>query len=402
MTPLALSGTAVPDVSAQKLRDLNLFRIGGTVLSFAVDSSGSVGWLADDRFPCPPHRSGGFMVKVVLTETLCAGFDPVAVYLDVCYAPPPQFDAFLAGIRDELRSAHVSPDLLFASCGDHPEPRTSACGITVVGALRPGHLRPGRSRPGDLVYAVGLPFEKDEPLRNTTTEEIVRILSLPYVHEVLPCGSHGIRYEAESLAATSGLRFHEVKGTALTDQALHSCGASAVVLVTMAPEHGPSFQQLDIPRAIGLFGSLSGSAPPTDGHEEAGPPEVSLAPNGDILVEGRWVLSSETAFSYAWGQQPADRPGRADELAVGAMARALEALRAGGCDPILVVDDLNFPMERHGRECIQAAGRFLRETYGLDPATQFTGSTEDNFQALHSGIAIRAFGVRSSSLPARR
>ena len=57
---------------------------------------------------------------------------------------------------------------------------------------------------------------------------------LSYIHEILPVGSKGVRFEAEELAGYSGLKFMENKLNKIDLES--SAGASTAVLVSLRPD----------------------------------------------------------------------------------------------------------------------------------------------------------------------
>lgn len=60
---------------------------------------------------------------------------------------------------------------------------------------------------------------------------VCRLAGLPYVHEILPVGSKGVRYEAGQLAETAGLCFTPAEQPEIDMET--SAGSSTAVLCTL-------------------------------------------------------------------------------------------------------------------------------------------------------------------------
>ena len=114
----------------------------------------------------------------------------------------------------------------------------SGFGVTAIGLLQMQDCRIGSTRRGDRVVCVGVPRSglKNERYseydRDTAKISTVRRLAgLPYVHEILPVGSTGVRYEAGQLAETAGLCFMPAEQPEIDMET--SAGSSTAVLCTL-------------------------------------------------------------------------------------------------------------------------------------------------------------------------
>lgn len=399
---LRYTSTSIPGLSAAKVRDLSYFRFGENTVAIACDSSGSIGELEKDAFRATSTEAGVNMVEVPLKEILSVGATPLAVFLDFCYAKNSAAEDFIASVHQELRS--VGADVpVFVTFGTHTEPKYSALGLTIVASVDEARLRIGTSRPGDLVYVIGLPLNKNYFSLQTRTSVIAQILALDYVHEVLPCGSHGILYEAKELAKTNGLEFCEGGNELLNGQNDRSCGAAAAALITVPAEKRAEFESIPFPRELNLYGELRGkkeSPPQADTgtpHEAA---SIRVEADGSIRFPDGSIISNAAAVSYGKGEQAEDTPvpGGVEAISLELAEAALHALEEKGSAPFLLINDLNFGMEPLGRRTIKAIGEMLvRRDPTIDLRAQFTGSTEDNFPTEQSGFAIHVFGLHGSN-----
>lgn len=395
---LHYSSTSIPGLCSAKVRDLSYFRFGKNTIAIACDSSGSIGELEKDAFRATSAEAGVNMVEVPLKEILCVGAKPLAVYLDFCYAKNSATEGFLASVHRELQS--VGADVpVFVHFGTYEAPKYSALGLTILASAEESTLRIGTSEPGDLVYVIGLPLNKNYFPLQTRTETIAKILELDYVHEVLPCGSHGILYEADELAKTNGLTFREGDCELLNQQNDRSCGAAAVALVTVPADRKEDFEALSLPRERNLYGTLCGekaAAPQAELPLPAEDAEICVTPDGSIHFPDGYVISDAAAVSYGQGEQAEDVPveGGVEAVSLGLAETALQRLDEQGSAPFLLINDLNFGMEPLGRRTIAAIREMLlRRDPAIDLRAQFTGSTEDNFPTGQSGFAVHVFGL---------
>lgn len=388
----AYSHALNPPVELKKFRDLTLVRAAGQLLAVACDSSGSVGGLPEDEVQTGAYRSGIFMVKVPLMEVIASGARPVAVYADFCYGPSAYNDEVLCGIRDELASVGVDPSVIVTSYGRAENPLCSAIGATVVGQAGDEGLQVAVSRPGDSVYTIGRPWDKDRYEGQLNNAAIRQLRDCPFIHEILPCGSHGFRYEANTLAQSGGLRFVEKADYPILPQAAATCGACACAIFTLSPEDECRLESLELPFFLCHIGTLEAG----DGAVRPAPPDsggkVVLQPDGSLRFPGGGSMVSTSALSYGTGLRKGDSVSCPPALQ---SVRLLDEVRRAQLDglPFLLINNLNLPMQPEGQEVINALRPALAAC-GVDPVVGFTGSTEDNHPSPWTGMALRLFGWR--------
>jgi len=110
-------------------------------------------------------------------------------------------------------------------------------GVTVVGLASKDKLKIGLSKPDDLIVTVGIPSVKDEVLSAeergeiADLEDLLKLMSYDFVHDVIPVGSQAIMHEVNVLAKDSGLcaklELPEV-------EAKKSAGPATVIVVTIS------------------------------------------------------------------------------------------------------------------------------------------------------------------------
>ena len=225
---------------------------------------------------------------------------------------------------------------------------------------------------------------------------IRKILDLPYVHEVLPGGSHGIRFEVEELGNTCNLTFVEGDNKFLHDNDKHSCGAACCVLVTIPADKKNDFESIKFANVVNYYGRLIGEKKSDDDLSVIGS-ETGCHLNGDgsIVFDDGYELISSCSDSFSIGTRSEDEVKLDDMTDHGCKVifDSIEGLK--GSEPMIVVNNLAFGMKEDGKKIIKAARSLFNEKYrGFDIETQFTGSTEDNFAPNQSGIVVRSFALK--------
>ena len=194
-----------------KHRDLTLTALPCGTLVTACDSCGAVGEKPADVLSVPPYYAGRFTARVALMEVLAFGAQPVTVADTLACEMEPTGQEILRGVRDELAAAGVGPEVLTGSTEENFPTQMTALGITVAG-WTPAPIGWTPSRSGDVVYCIGTPQVGAEVVLEdnraiASYDDLNLLHALDGVREVIPTGSHGIRWEAEQLAAYNRLCF---------------------------------------------------------------------------------------------------------------------------------------------------------------------------------------------------
>jgi hypothetical protein len=242
-----------------RVRDLILMRGGVVVLVVACDSNAAIGAKPGDALAQDPRETGYSAAKVPLMEVVAAGARPVLLVDNLCCELRPSGELLLDGIRRAIADAGVDVVVTGSDETNMPTVQTGL-GVTVIGVAGPDELRIGTARPGDVVWCVGAPRDGlDVPFADGTpgiagTREVRAALDLAAVHEVLPVGSRGIRYEAEQLAATAGLRFSPATRSAVALGA--SAGPSTCFLAAGTATAGEQLANAVVPCNVAGVGTL--------------------------------------------------------------------------------------------------------------------------------------------------
>ena len=240
----ALYHDAADITSAQKrvsrLRDLTLIDlVGDLAVVIACDSNAGIGEKPDDAIKKPYTEQGISMLKVPLIEVLAAGATPVLVINNLCIEMEPHGKVIIESMRKELRDNGFDAEVqLTGSTEDNAQTFQTGSGMTVIGIGRKSQFRLGQTKIGDVICVVGDPrdgglLKYTEYDRNTlSVANTIALTKLPYIHEILPCGSHGSLYEAAHLAKDCGgsFKLFQTKYTIALEGSAGSCTACLVSL----------------------------------------------------------------------------------------------------------------------------------------------------------------------------
>ncbi len=224
----------------RQVRDLTVIDLLGD-LSFvvAVDSDGGIGPKPHDTVQTTGYVCGRFATRVPLMEIVACGALAVAAFDVLAVEMEPLGKEIIRGVRDELAGIGLGPDFpLSGSTEDNVPTTQTGMGVMVIGIVEQARFRPGTARTRDAVYCVGIP--KSGPrhtviLGDPEIADAVAVLgaaAVEGVHDILPVGSRGIRYEAHQLAVSAQRGF-----TPATECAIDvgiSAGPSTCFLVSGA------------------------------------------------------------------------------------------------------------------------------------------------------------------------
>lgn len=258
---------ALPVSSAvSRVRDLVLMRVDPLVLVVACDSNASIGAKPADALAQDPDETGYSAAKVPLMEVLAAGARPVLLVNNLCCELEPSGRRLLQGIHRILAEAELDVVVTGSDETNMPTVQTGI-GVTVLGVAGPDELRCGRAEPNDVVWCVGeprdglrLPFVDGRP-GVAGPREVRAALATAGVHEVLPVGSRGVRYEAGQLAHAAGLVYRTAARTSVDLDV--SAGPSTCFLVAAASAARAALAAAVAPCTVAPVGHLVEPEPPS-------------------------------------------------------------------------------------------------------------------------------------------
>ena len=247
------------NVFVKTMRDLTLIRITENHhMVVAVDSDGGIGPQEGDSVKIPAYILGRFSIRVPLLEVLAAGAAPVCAF-DMLTVPMNEIGKeIIRGVKDELTAAGLGKDFpISGSTEDNVHTNTTGIGTTIIGMVGDNELRPGKTESGDFLISIGMPKVGEEVnldnLEILSQESFRIVLKHEGIHDILPVGSHGIKYEADNMAvsASKEIIFNEKQQLELEK----SAGPSTCVIASCNKNCIESLQnKIDTPIfLIGVF-----------------------------------------------------------------------------------------------------------------------------------------------------
>lgn len=194
-------------------RDVSIFEINNdSVMVVGCDSAGGIGPKPLDKIKVSGYTLGRFTARVALMEVLALRATPVCLTDTLSVEPDPTGSEILEGIKTELKLAQLDESLIvIGSTEKTVAVEQTGIGVTVVGLTPKNRLKIASSKPDDLIIAVGRPSVKDEVLpaeergEIADLEDLLKLMSCDFVHDLIPVGSQGIAHEVNVLANDSGL-----------------------------------------------------------------------------------------------------------------------------------------------------------------------------------------------------
>lgn len=221
-------------------RDISLLQLNKKeVLVIASDSAGALGQKPQDQVKVSNQILGKYTVKVPLMEVISVGAEVISVIDNLAVEYEPTGREIIAGINSNLKLLKKT-SLLNGSTEENIKTVQTALGVTVIGKVSFDQLNKySKSKLNEIVAAVGLPLVGKKLLKKQSKavnfKKFLKIVDLPYIKQLLPVGSKGIKYELNILAQENNFDFEiftskEVKKLDLEK----SAGPSTVILVSLA------------------------------------------------------------------------------------------------------------------------------------------------------------------------
>ena len=215
--------------------------------ALACDSNASIGRKPNDYVQVDWKEVGRWASKVPLMEVLACGALPFVVVDNLCVEMEPAGNEILAGIRYEVERLGLNPDLVITGSAEKNMPTSqTGLGVTVLGMARRNEIKTGCSQSGDFIVCVGLPKSNPEvPFREGDPDVMDppatrKLAGYPAIHDIIPVGSHGVRYEMKILAEESDHQVEEIPSAVDMTQ---SAGPSTCVLASLKEEEIPALRR---------------------------------------------------------------------------------------------------------------------------------------------------------------
>ncbi|MDP4144845.1 MAG: alpha-ribazole-5-phosphate synthase [Bacillota bacterium] len=199
-------------MKVEKIRDLTLIHMDNNkIMVVACDSCGGIGLKSGDTLKVPPFITGKFTARVGIMEVICTGAEIVTLANNVCNEMYDTGTEIIKGVKEELKSSGIDEISLTGSTEENFPTNSTALGITVIGVADKNTLKINKIYEPAALVSIGIPkvgneidFIQDKDIIDYNT--IKYLLSLEKVFEMVPVGSKGILYEAETLAKFNNKR----------------------------------------------------------------------------------------------------------------------------------------------------------------------------------------------------
>lgn len=204
-------------------RDLTIMETPTEYIVFSCDSTGGIGRKPGDSLQLDPFLVGRYSARVALLEILSVGAYPVILINTLCVEMHPTGEKIIHGIQKEAGNIAI----ITGSCEENIKTIQTGIGITAVGITQSPKIN--MCKKGEYIAAIGTPSVGADVLAHEhdflTIDDMKTLRQLPYIGDILPVGSQGIKKEALHLGS-----IHFFENSLGMDT---SCGPSTVILVTL-------------------------------------------------------------------------------------------------------------------------------------------------------------------------
>lgn len=197
----------------KKIRDLSIITIDEKhIMVIACDSCGGIGMKDGDVLKVPTVYVSRFTARVVIMEVICSGAEIVTITNAVCNEMNDTGIEVIKGIKEELYEAGINNDMILTgSTEENFKTISTGIGMTAIGIINRDRLKVNSVNKEACIISIGIPkvgheinFIHDEDIINY--HDIYKMHNSKDFYEIVPVGSKGIAYEAETLAQSNNFR----------------------------------------------------------------------------------------------------------------------------------------------------------------------------------------------------
>ncbi len=182
----------------------------GMTLSLTCISSGGVGPKPMDEVKVDGFTLGRLITRAALMEILSTGSWPIYVSASICVEMEPIGAEIVRGIRSEMMKIYLDPLILSIDTEENFHTIQTGVGVNVIGFSYERNLKIGTAQVGDIIVMLGRPCVGYEVVKADlngeipSLKELLKLLDLPFIHEVIPVDSDGALSKAYILAKYIG------------------------------------------------------------------------------------------------------------------------------------------------------------------------------------------------------
>lgn len=246
----------------RRYRDIQLIEQNqDRLIAIACDVSGGIGPKEHDVIKVSNYVAGYYATVVPLIELLCIGAKPISMVNTLSVEMKPSGIEIIEGIHKAMEEVGIDRRMLTGSTEDNIQTSSTGIGMTVIGEVKKAQIEEQMPKIGQSVYLIGIPKSGEVLLREEIKGKKGEIITMAIVKQMrldqqvghmLPVGSKGIRYEAETLAKLSHLNI-SIEPNLLIDMEA-SAGPATCMLISLDERNRKS---LNITLPIIKIGTLT-------------------------------------------------------------------------------------------------------------------------------------------------
>ncbi|OEH93512.1 hypothetical protein [Bacillus solimangrovi] len=215
------------------MRDLQFVSINDNEeIVISADCSGGIGERQSDIVCASAEKTSYYTMRVALMELLSVGATLTSVTIHNLTGDD-TWNAYQSGIQKALTELNLTDVSIGGSTESNFKLEQSALGITLTGIVKKNKKKIRKTKEDDLFAVIGTPLVGEQVLfREVEVAPLslfLEIVNLGFVHEVVPIGSKGIRYEVEQLCVNNSLHVEQFESSINLNS---SAGPATCFLVT--------------------------------------------------------------------------------------------------------------------------------------------------------------------------
>ncbi|AVM42394.1 hypothetical protein [Fastidiosipila sanguinis] len=223
--------------NTKRYRDLTVMDLGEKSLVFSCDTSSSSGEKPSDYLNVSPELTARYCLRVALLELLAVNTNPTMTFNLIGNEINPTGQAMLEGIQSELDLAGYPEILQNGSTEENMPTSMTSVSVLLVGEVLNKEILIQRAEADNLVIQIGRRSVGPEVLefedKMIQYEDVKQLRDISAVREIVPVGSRGILYEAETLAECNNLKFELEENLIGNSDLIKSAGPATTVLVAV-------------------------------------------------------------------------------------------------------------------------------------------------------------------------
>ena len=220
-------------------RDVLLFELEkNQIMVIGCEAAGGIGPKKHDKVKVNGYILGRFSARVALMEVLSVGAKPICLVDTLAVEMDPTGKEIIKGVMSSVEESGLDPKFaLTGGTENNFKTEQTGVGITAIGFVRKNRLRIGTSRLDDVIVTIGLPsvgmevIKAEKERKIADLNDLKMLLDFDFIHDIIPIGSEGIKYEIDVLAKNANLHYDLCNELSLNLE--KSAGPATVILCSV-------------------------------------------------------------------------------------------------------------------------------------------------------------------------